>query len=225
MQILSFSERYEGFLRPLGLENIFSAAMRRRLQIRKYAKGEHLTEAGVRPCGIQIILSGRVRVTPLSSDGRGFLLTRLEPPAMLGDIESLSDLPFLYTAEAASPVTSLYIPPEYLDEALQKDVAFLRFMLFSLCEKLLANSEHFSNAKLYGARSRLCAHLCELQGRGDAGRIPFSTRETAALLNVSERHLRRILAQLQGEGLIEKYPRELRILDSEALRREAGTTA
>lgn len=220
MKKLHWTQYWRNKVLQLGLVAAFPEAQSGVLDLREYEKGEHITLSGMEPEGLYILLSGRVLVTPVSEEGNEVILTYLSPPEMLADIELINGSTYMHTTKADTKVTAIFIPRKMFFSDLAEQSCFLRYMLGAVTAKLTGHSAVFSSFRLYNVRDRLCRYILDRQDKLGKDVIPFSVRQTAAYIGLSERHLRRIVAAMQDEGLIEKMPRHLRIINTHLLRLE-----
>jgi thioredoxin reductase (NADPH) len=88
--------------------------MRRFGEIRCYANGEPLIEAGKIGDGLVVFLSGKVEVTQRNSSGRRILIVTYGPCSFMGELAQLAGRPALSDAHARGLVEALIIPPDKL---------------------------------------------------------------------------------------------------------------
>lgn len=204
-------------LERLGLADAVPGHLRKHLQLQSFQRGEYIAHAAQDPAGVSVIVSGRVQVMPLSESGDEIILNYLYPSDMIGDIEIVMKGPYIHSVTATVATTLLFFPHAALDELMDGSTAFLRYMLHALNEKVLMVSFYSSSTRLYGKKYCFCRYLYEQQQRLKTPLIPLNMKQAAIYIGVSERHLRRIIGELEQECLIEKQAKAVRIVDSPAL--------
>lgn len=204
----------------LGLSEILPERLRGTLQLQTFQKDEYVVHSANKPQGISILLSGKVQVMPLSEDGTEIILNYLYPLDVIGDMEILLSTGYIHSVRASVKTSMLFLPMPVVSELMEQSPPFLRFMLQALNAKVMIVSKYSSNSRLYGTKCSFCRFLYEQRLRMNTDVIPVVMKQAAIYIGISERHLRRIVRELEGEGLIQKLPRQIRILNPEALRRQ-----
>lgn len=220
MQISTTSALIESSIERLGLSEILPQRLRGMLQLQTFQKDEYVVRSGHRPQGISVLISGKVQVMPLSEDGTEIILNYLYPLDVIGDMELLLSTGYIHSVRASMKTAALFLPLSVVTELMENSPPFLRFMLQALNAKVMIVSKYSSNSRLYGTKCSFCRFLYEQKLRLNSDLIPILMKQAAIYIGVSERHLRRIVREMEEEGLIEKLPRQIRILDPEALRRQ-----
>lgn len=222
MQISTTPALIESSIERLGLSGILPQRLRGMLQLQTFRKDEYVVRAGYRPHGISVLISGKVQVMPLSEDGTEIILNYLYPLDVIGDMEILLDSGYIHSVRASVKTAALFLPLSVVAELMDDSPPFLRFMLRAMNAKVMIVSRYSSNSRLYGLKCSFCRFLYEQKLRLNSDLIPILMKQVAIYIGVSERHLRRIVQELEEAGLIEKLPRQIRILNSEALRRQTA---
>lgn len=220
MQVSTTPALIESSIERLGLSEILPKHLRGTLRLQSFQKDEYVVRSGHRPQGLSVLLSGKVQVMPLSEDGTEIILNYLYPLDVIGDIELLLGSGYLHSVRASVPTAALFLPLPVVAELMEHSPPFLRFMLQALNAKVMIVSKYSSNSRLYGTKCSFCRFLYEQKLRLNSDLIPILMKQAAIYIGVSERHLRRIVRELEADGLIEKQPRKIRILDAEALRKQ-----
>ena len=220
MKVSTTPALIESSLERLALSEVLPQRLRGTLRIHSFEKDEYVVRSGHHPQGISILISGKVQVMPLSEDGTEIILNYLYPSDVIGDMELLLGTEYIHSVRASVQTAALFLPLPVVTELMDQSPPFLRFMLQALNAKVLIVSKYSANSRLYGTKCSFCRFLYEQKLRMNSDLIPLQMKQAAIYIGVSERHLRRIVRELEAEGLIEKQPRKIRILNAEALRKK-----
>lgn len=178
-------------------------------QLHRAAKGESLLVPRQRVEGFSVIVSGRVSLTHLFSNGGYTLLNVLGQAEVLGAELAFSGSRLSpYHAIAAEPTTVCHLPPEVLtrpgilsEEEHRKGMDAL---LFLLANESVKKEYRLAILARRGLRERIMAYFTLQRNKqgGDAIEIPFSREELAAFLCVNRSALSHELSLMEQEGLI-----------------------
>lgn len=208
----------ESIMKENHISEILPADVLKQLKLFSYSKDEIIVYAGEKSSNLSIIVSGRCLVKPIGVEGQETILTYLYPGDLIGDIELFTKRDYLHYVYADTDVKLLKIPANLVNKQLASYVPFLHFVIDNTFEKLLNHSTYFSDARLYGSKARLVKYILDVSYRLNAKEIPFIIEDVAPFIGVSERHLRRIIKDLENEKLIEKKYRKLQILKMNELK-------
>lgn len=205
----------------LGLEDALPERARPLMELRQYRPGEALAVAGQPIHSFSILVRGRCRVESSSQEGRQAVLGYLAPPAVNGDIELLCSCPSLHGVRAVGPVTVIAIPRAVFLGQMMNHLPFVQMLCRGFAAKLYDTSSKHSSDMLYPVKSRLAHYMLgRMPPKGHT--LPLKTGETAQYLGISTRHLRRVLAGMEEEGLVRREDGVVTVLDPEALGKEAA---
>jgi CRP/FNR family transcriptional regulator len=209
-----------GGLNPVALRVLAAGAIEL-----KYPTDKVLFNAGDRPHGLLVILSGRVRVLR-ARDGRQHLVHEEGAGGTLGDIPMFSGGTYPATAVAAEPTVCLLLPAEAMRATMRSDPG----LAFSLLERLAVRTRGLVDRldRLAGqdVKGRLAALLLE-RHRAAGQTAEFSIGPQAQLaeeLGTVREVLVRALRELRNERVIEGVTGRrghYRIQDYQTLRRLA----
>lgn len=164
------------------------------------------------------ILAGKVFVTSYSLNGDKVIIDTMEAGEFFGDIE-------LYRARATSlhnivstPNTIiLKIPAKIVITQLNVHIPFLNFMCVKLTEKLTNTSSNYSKSLLLPAKNKLARYITEQFELTRHSDIPFSVKRVSETLGISDRHLRRLIRELEESELTFKTHSCLKIINLKKL--------
>ncbi len=177
--------------------------------------------------GVVVIVSGRVKLTTASADGRTIIVRIAGPGEVLGLSATVVGRPCELTAETMEPSRIKLIPGESFRQWLR---AYPE-LAFHVAQELAAehnNTCHQLRSMLlsHTATQRLARTLLELAGNagpGDEARIPLSLthQEIGEMIGTSRETVTRLLAGFRQKGIIE-ISRSTMIIRNHGALREIG---
>jgi CRP/FNR family transcriptional regulator, cyclic AMP receptor protein len=195
---------------------------------RSYAAGETLFLEGDRAGEALVLLSGEVKVSVGSAEGREVILDVLEPGSLIGELSAIDGEPRSATVAALSPVQVLAVAAGPFNEFLDRHPDVLRQLLLEVIRRLRVRVRHQLEFGAGDALGRVCARLAELvdrYGRDDAGATilssPVSQSELAAWTGLSREAVVKALRALRQLGWIENRGRRIVIREVEKIRDRA----
>ena len=200
----------------------FDAAVR----LRSYRAGQVIYRQGEPGNEMYRIVSGSVRLSVGSSDGREVVFVIFRDGACFGDSSMVDGGARPQTAEAIGD-TSVQMLDRAGFEALRRDHArFGDAMMRLLAAQMRAISEQFVDISLNDLATRIAtrilrdAQAVDVQGDGEmrlALRLPQS--ELASMVGASRQSVNKTLQRLQRDGLIVIDYNVIQVRDAEGLRR------
>lgn len=212
----------EACLLKCGLERIFPSALLPKLELHLYEPEEFINLSGEPAHYFCICLQGKMKVVPSSEGGKIVLLDYIKPLDFLGDIELFCQCENLHSVKALCPCVVLAIPKVVFEQEMMENVAFLRFVCERLAGKLHHSSKNYSRSMLYPVKSRFCYYLLQLSEETESDIIPVKMIEAAQYLGITDRHLRRILGELESEEMLVQHASIVTILDRKKVEETAS---
>lgn len=222
MMVESSSAVMKKYLSQLCLEEAIPEKVWPLIELCYYLPEEYLCRAGDRAEHFCLILEGRGKVIPTSEDGKTVLLSYLPPLDFLGDIELLNDCAFLHSVQAEEHTVAINIPRHVFLKDMMQNVAFLQFLCRRLANKIYMSSQKHSSAMLYPIKSRLERYIISQTEAAGRYEIIFKTDEAAQYLGITSRHLRRVLSDIEAEGLIQRSGMKVIVIDMDRLKNQAS---
>jgi CRP/FNR family transcriptional regulator, cyclic AMP receptor protein len=215
-----------GFLEQLPAET--AAELRAAGHVRRFARDTALFHQGDDSSSVLVLLSGRVKVTALTPDGREVIVALRGPGELVGEVSAIDGGPRFATVSTLEPVEAIVLRPavfvQFLDAHLDAEVVVR--CLFA--ERLRAAGTHVTEIAAYDVVGRLVLRLLDLAERyGETvnGQVeielPLSQEELATWIGCSREAMSRGLQMLRKLGLIETSRGRIMLPDVEALRRAA----
>jgi CRP-like cAMP-binding protein len=195
---------------------------------RAYAAGETLFLEGDRAREALVLLSGEVKISVGSLDGREVILDVLEAGSLIGELSAIDGEPRSATVAALSPVEVLAVAAGPFNDFLDRHPDVLRQLLLEVIRRLRVRVRHQLEFGAGDALGRVCARLAELAdryGHDDAGVLvlssPVSQSQLASWTGLSREAIVKALRALRQLGWIDNRGRTIVIREVEKLRDRA----
>ncbi|HJS74601.1 MAG TPA: Crp/Fnr family transcriptional regulator [Vicinamibacteria bacterium] len=211
-------------LAPEDLESLLAVAARRKFPKDAVIFFEHdLGDA------LFMILSGRVKVTILSDDGREIILAMLTDRDFFGEMSLLDNEPRSATAIAMQETEMVVLHQKDFLSIVEKRPRVLLNLLAVLSFRLRKANQQIGNLALHDVYGRVARVLLEMASesgsRGEDGRVLFrrpTHQEIANMIGATRETVSRMISDLHRQGYIEISGKNVIIHD--ALTREFAHT-
>ncbi|WP_221931666.1 Crp/Fnr family transcriptional regulator [Palleronia caenipelagi] len=219
-----------GFAGALSVDTV--AELLRRGRLVKYEKGGFVTRRGLNEPRLCIVLSGSVRLTAFTKDGREMLTHIVRPGNCWGVFPCLGGYRETNDSVIEEPSTILILRPEAVGNMMWSYQDFQKALVQLLCDRLNLALSLSEQMGAWVARERLAWRLLLLANALDERRAPppqleivISQDTLAAMVHLSRQRTNMILKDMERDGVVVlKYGR-IEILDIDALRNEISRTA
>jgi CRP-like cAMP-binding protein len=198
---------------------------------RSYELGDVLFVEGDQAHNVLVILSGRLKLTRSSIDGREVLIELRGPGELIGEMGSIDDSPRSATATATEAVEAIVVPAARFRRLLIERGSVAFGVLSMIAARVRESNERRLEAGAGASLGRLCGRLVELAEAcppGDDGAIeiasPLTQQELAEWIGVSRDAVVLAFRRLRQLGWVETGRRRIRILDIDAVRQAAVRT-
>ncbi|MGH2964351.1 MAG: Crp/Fnr family transcriptional regulator [Solirubrobacterales bacterium] len=216
-----------GFLGALDEEQ--ARALRKRGIGRRFRKGQALFHQGSSSDRVVVLLSGRVKVSTVTEEGKEIVLAFRGPGDLLGELSAIDGEPRSATVEAIEPVDALAIAAGDFHSYLI-DYPGVGVLLLQMLSRRLRDADRIRVE--YGAHDtvgRVAARLVDLverygepAARGLQIGLPLSQEELAGWTGASREAVSKALQTLRKLGWVLTERRRITVLDLEALRRRSA---
>ena len=191
-----------------------------------FRRGQLIFSEGDEGTGFYVVISGRVKVFKLSSEGKEQILHILGGGEPFGEAPVFTGACFPAHAEAIQESRIFFFPKDAFVGLIRRDPSLALNMLAMLSQRLRKFANLIEDLSLKEVPGRLAAYLLYLSDR-HAGRcdvsLDISKGQLASLLGTIPETLSRILARMSKEQLIHSDgSRQIRILDRPGLEDLAG---
>jgi CRP-like cAMP-binding protein len=206
-------------LPPLDLERLAAFA-----KMQTFGAGEPVFMQGDRAAGMMVVVSGRVRITSSSADGKEVVLNIVYPGEVFGEIALIDGVERTAEATAAEATELLLLERRDFLPYLERHPGLSLELLKMLCHRLRTTNEQLEDFSFLELRRRLAkklVHLADSHGKEapEGVRIGFklTQRELAAMMGTTREAVNRQLRTLTDEGLIKQNGSSIVIRDPEGL--------
>jgi CRP-like cAMP-binding protein len=177
--------------------------------------GEMLFRQGDPPAGFYALLSGKLKMSTLSEEGREAILTILEPGTWFGEISLIDGEPRTHDATAIGRAEVLMMTPACFDHLMQSaDFALAVAQMLAKRIRLLygiVEDAHLRSARARVARRLVLLAIVRKSRRSEKLDIPVSQESLAMMLGMSRQSLSKELKFFEQAGLIRLGYRSVRI--------------
>jgi len=209
-------------MKPDELDEVLKLSSERRVP-----RGASLFQKGDAGSSMMAVLTGRVRVSSVSAEGKEITLNVIDPGEVFGEIALLDGKPRSADCSAIEETTLLVLERRHFLPFLRRNEDLYLRLLAVLCEKLRRTSMALEELALFDLPARLARVLLKLAA--DYGRpvgkdirigVKMSQRELSNLVASSRESVNKQLrvwrddgvVDLDGGYLILLRPDELRVL-------------
>ena len=189
-------------------------------EVLAFQSGEYICREGEAIERLLMVEEGKAKVCQTGENGRDLIVCYYLSEGTLGDLELMTGASEAYNSVIAiTALRGIALPRAMCEGRLMETAPFLVHIGRELARNAVNNAWSYKNASLHTAEERLCAYIRETSYRGFFREV---LTDAASSIGVSYRHLHRLLASLCSQGVLEKTPQGLRILDRERLEEKAA---
>ncbi len=158
---------------------------------------------GDSPKGIYIVLNGAVKLVRQRDDGRELLLHVAQESDMIAEAALFLERNPV-TAITTMATELFLLPKDDVLRLLEESNRFTRHMFNVMSQWLDRHITKIDQLTLDSATSRIISYLLDLRKRqeSDEVRLPIKKGDLAAMLNMRQATLSRVLRRLQDEGVL-----------------------
>lgn len=196
--------------------------------VRVFASRQALGHEGQVADSVFILRSGCVKVCSTTADGKEVVLAVRGPRDLVGELSALDDRPRSASIIALEHVEAVVVSARSFRAFLSKHPVVALSLLNMLSRRLREVDAQRTEYVALNTAGRVALRIVELAERfgepeGDAIelKLPLTQEELAGWTSASLESVGRALQMMRRRGWIETRPRQIRILDLEALRRAA----
>jgi CRP/FNR family transcriptional regulator, cyclic AMP receptor protein len=196
---------------------------------RRFRKGQALFHEGGSSDRVVALISGRVKVSTATDEGKEIVLAFRGPGDLLGELSAIDGSPRSATVEAIEPVEALAVASADF-RALLLEHPEIALMLLETVSRRLRDADR--KRVEYGAHDtvgRVAARLLELardygepDARGIRIGLPISQEELAGWTGASREAVSKALQTLRSAGWVVTERRRFPVCDPKALRRRSA---
>jgi CRP-like cAMP-binding protein len=189
------------------------ASVAKRMREARYGANELIFARGDPPDGIHLVVEGRVRLSVLSSDGRGLSFNHAAVGSIFGEIATLDGGSRTADATALTASRTMVLDRSHLLGLVETNSSVARAAISFLCARLRATSEQVEAIALHPIEVRLARFLLTAitLGNKPVGRAGYasldvgsSQTELAQLLGASRQKVNAALTDLERRGAVKR---------------------
>jgi CRP-like cAMP-binding protein len=189
-----------------------------RARVRRFEAGETIFLMGSLGNSMMAVLSGDVRISVPSADGREIVLAILHENEYFGEIAMLDGKERTADARAMTSCTLAILERRDVLALFERHPGAWARMVEVLCERLRATDRHVAEIALLKLPTRLAKALLRAAKAGRADQpIALSQRELGALVGAARESVNRCLREWQRSGLVRVDGNIITILDRTTL--------
>lgn len=206
-----------------------AAALEARATRRAYTRGHALFHEHGAPDRVIVLVSGFVKLSRVSEDGREVILAIRGPGDLIGEQSAIDGRPRSATATALDEMTALALSRDDFIALLECEPRIALVVLRMLSARLREADVGRMELSLQDATGRVAARILELAERfgaaAEAGveiHLPISQEELAGWTGCSRDSVVKALQSMRGLGWIETGRRRITVLELDQLRRRTA---
>jgi CRP/FNR family transcriptional regulator, cyclic AMP receptor protein len=204
-------------------------ALRSRAAVRSFPRGVALFHERQTADRVMVLLSGCVKLSCLSDDGKEVVLAIRGPGDLIGELSAIDDEPRSATATALEAVEALSVATTDFRAFLETHPRAGLSIMSILSSRLRDADRKRVEFAAEDAMTRVASRIVELSERfGEDGGtevsidLPISQEELAGWTGCSRDSVVKALQSMRSLGWIETQRRRIVVLDIDALRRHAA---
>ncbi len=185
-----------------------------------FKRGQNIFSEGDDGTGFYVVISGRVKIFKLSSEGKEQILHILGPGEPFGEVAVFAGQHFPAHAEAMEESRILFFPRNSFIDLIEKNPSLALNTLAVLSKRLRRFTHLIDDLSLKEVPGRLSAYLLYLSGQEQGSsnlELNITKSQLASLLGTIPETLSRILSKMVKQGLIELDGPRIKILDRQGL--------
>jgi CRP-like cAMP-binding protein len=213
-----------------GLPDALLDSLAAHAQWRSCRRGEVVFSQGDEGDALYGVVSGRVRISTMSPEGREVFLNIMEPGDTFGEIAVIDGLPRTAGAVALDASTLIFIKRIEFLAVVEREPRLAMHLLRLFCQRVRWTSDLVEESSFLFGPARLAKRLLVLAAlHGEAGahgmELAISQSELAQFLNMSRQIVNQQLQEWRAKGWVSLGRGRIVVTDAEALGREAGASA
>jgi len=176
---------------------------------RRFRRGQVVFQKGDTGSSLMAVLSGRVRISAVNTDGKEITLNVISPGQVFGEIALLDGQPRSADATAIEDTVLLAIERRQFMPFLESNQNLTIRMLVVLCERLRNTSLALEQIALFDLEARLARLILKLAGDygkpatgGTRIELKLSQRDISNLVAASRESVNKQLAAWRDDGVL-----------------------
>ncbi len=185
--------------------------------IRRFAAGESIFHMGSPGSSMMAVLSGEVRISISSPEGKELLLAILQPGEVFGEIALLDGKERSADAKAHSACTLAILERREVLAFFERHPHAWPRIVEVLCDRFRENTQHVAEVALMHLPGRLAKALLRMDADRRTRSGALSQRELGNMVGAARETVNKCLNEWQRRGIIRIEDNAVAILDRAAL--------
>lgn len=185
-------------------------------QLKTFAKGEPLWNAGDTSEAVYLVKEGRANMAIPTADGAPAIVHFCTQAEIFCTAAAISNAPFPCSAVAATDLEVVAVPRSAFMALFGRLPQFAKGLLRQMAP-LMCESHMKQATALSPVRARLARLLCSLHKQYQGGQLPFTRQELANMCGTTVETTIRTLSEWEKDGTIRSQRGSLRILRMDEL--------
>jgi CRP-like cAMP-binding protein len=193
-------------------------------RIRTFEAGDAIFAVGSPGDEMMAVLSGTVRISLPSKDGKELLLAVIQPGEVFGELAVLDGRERSADAVAERACSLAILSRRDILAFLERNPSSWLKIVEVLCQRLRRTDQVLAEVALMQLPTRLAKMMLRITETGDAGpteRIRFSQRELASMVGGTRESVNKCLRRWQSSGIVQVSESWIAIMDRAALEQMA----
>jgi CRP-like cAMP-binding protein len=193
-------------------------------RVYEIAPGSFFFHQGEESTMLYVLVSGRVKLSQVTSDGHQVIVNYFGPGEGLGIVMALNELPYPLSAEAIEPCLAVGWRRETMLDLMQHNAQLALNGLNMVGQRFTQMQNRFQELATQRVEQRVARALMRLVrqfGRRDSDGIlidmPLSREDLAQMTGTNLYNVSRILSKWEGEGLIATGRKQVTLLKAHEL--------
>jgi CRP/FNR family transcriptional regulator, cyclic AMP receptor protein len=189
---------------------------------RAVPRGKVIFEKGDAGSGLMGVLSGTVRISVQSADGKEIVLNQIHPGEIFGEIALLDSRPRTATATAATECDLMVIDRREFVAFLRSEPDIALKFIEILCARIRRTSAQLEEIAFMDMPCRLAKTLLHLMaGKANEGMLPITQRELGQIIGTSRESTNKQLRAWEKKDWIRLERGGITILEPDQITRIA----
>jgi CRP/FNR family transcriptional regulator, cyclic AMP receptor protein len=208
-----------------GLDKLVQSA-----QVKHFSPRQYLYQVGEKTASIYCLLSGRLRISIISSSGQEFALDDLAPQYWLGHFSLVDEDRRIQEAQVQVAANILVVPRAALLDVGEKYPVLYKNLFYDSVRRARQMSGLLAGMAFYSLRARLAGRILDLilhhgveQELGICLDIKLSQNDFARLCLGSRQRVNKVFREWTEMGILGMHCDRYLIYDTAALQREIVT--
>jgi CRP-like cAMP-binding protein len=215
-KILPRSVVASGWLRnaPAGVLDAVAKAARRQ----RFENGTMIFARGDAPTNFCMVLSGRVRMSRVSTGGRESVYSVIGRGRWFGEISLLDGKPRTHDAIAVGNTELLVLGRQEFHQILAAHPEGMLLIVQQICARLRVAFDYAEDAEQAPVDARMAARLLELADRTDHV-VHITAEDLGDMVNRSRQTVAKYLQAWEKRGWVKRHYRQIELLVPQELKR------